>query len=179
VVIFALASIVFGLKKIYSTDSGKYFFDSLFLKLPVVGNLLQKVAIARFTRTFGTLIKSGVPILLSLEIVEESSGNAVLARSVKKIQDEVRQGGMIHKPLESIRLFPPMVTSMIAVGEETGELDTMLSKIADFYDTEVESGVEALTSLIEPFMMVFLGGMIGAIIVGMYLPMFKIFEIVK
>lgn len=176
--IIAVAALIFGFKKLYSLPAGKYFFDNLFLKLPVFGSLIKKIAISRFTRTFGTLIKSGVPILQALEIVEDSSGNAVLAKAVKHVQDEVRQGGMIHVPLESSTIFPPMVTSMIAIGEETGELDTMLSKIADFYDMEVESGIESLTSLLEPLMIVFLGGMVGAVIVGMYLPMFKIFEVI-
>jgi len=177
--IISFGAFGYGFKKIYSLERGKYFFDKLFLGLPIIGGLLQKVAVARFTRTFGTLIKSGVPILTSLEIVEEASGNAVLAKAVREVKEEVKQGGMIHKPLEKSEIFPPMVTSMIAVGEETGELDLMLSKIADFYDAEVESGVESLTSLLEPIMMVFLGGMVGAVIVGMYLPMFKMFDAVS
>ena len=176
--ILALIAIGFGLARLYSIEAGKYFFDGLFLKVPVVGGLIQKIAIARFTRTFGTLIKSGVPILTALEIVEDSSGNAVVARVIKEIQSEVKQGGLISKPMESSIVFPPMVTSMISVGEETGALDEMLAKIADFYDSEVESAIESLTSLLEPFMMVFLGGMVGAVIVGMYLPLFKIFEVV-
>jgi len=174
--LISLGAIGFGISKIHATEGGRYFFDTMLLKIPVVGNLIQKIAIARFTRTFGTLIKSGVPILTALEIVEDSSGNAVVAKVIREIQTEVTQGGMVHKPLENSWVFPPMVTSMISIGEETGDLDAMLTKIADFYDTEVESGIEALTSLLEPFMMVFLGGMIGAVIVGMYLPMFKIFE---
>lgn len=174
----SLGSIVYGFKKIYSLEKGKYFFDKVFLGVPIFGSILQQLAIARFTRTFGTLIKSGVPILTSLEIVEESSGNAIYAEAVREVKDEVEQGGMVHKPLEKSGIFPPMVTSMIAVGEETGELDLMLSKIADFYDTEVEAAVEGLTSLLEPIMMVLLGGMVGAVIVGMYLPMFKIFDAV-
>ena len=176
--ILALIAIGFGLARLYSIEAGKYFFDGLFLKVPVVGGLIQKIAIARFTRTFGTLIKSGVPILTALEIVEDSSGNAVVARVIKEIQSEVKQGGLISKPMESSIVFPPMVTSMISVGEETGALDEMLAKIADFYDSEVESAIESLTSLLEPFMMVFLGGMVGAVIVGMYRPLFKIFEVV-
>ena len=175
----SFGAVGYGFKKIYSLERGKYFFDKLFLGLPIVGNLLQKVAVARFTRTLGTLIKSGVPILTSLDIVEEASGNAVLAKAVREVSEEVKQGEMIHKPLEKCDIFQPMVTSMIAVGEETGELDLMLSKIADFYDSEVESGVESLTSLLEPLMMVFLGGMVGAVIVGMYLPMFKMFDAIK
>ncbi|HSA06702.1 MAG TPA: type II secretion system F family protein [Candidatus Gastranaerophilales bacterium] len=176
VFLIAIAAIIFGLLRIYSTSAGKYFFDGIFLKIPILGGLLQKISISRFTRTFGTLIKSGVPILTALEIVEDSAGNAVIAKSVRHVKNEIKQGGMIYKPLEDSPVFPPMVVSMIAVGEETGELDVMLTKIADFYDTEVEVGVEALTSMLEPFMMVFLGGMVGAVIVGMYLPMFKIFE---
>lgn len=177
-VILSLGAVGYGFKKIYSLERGKYFFDKLFLGVPIVGGLMKKVAVARFTRTFGTLIKSGVPILTSLEIVEESSGNAVLAKCVREVKEEVKQGGMIHTTLDKSDIFPPMVTSMIAVGEETGELDLMLTKIADFYDSEVESGVESLTSLLEPVMMVFLGGMVGAVIVGMYLPMFKMFDAV-
>lgn len=177
--VIAIISIVIGLMRLYSTEKGKYFFDAMLLKTPVFGGLVQKISISRFTRTFGTLLKSGVPILTALEIVEDSAGNAVVAESVRKVQDEIKQGGMIHTPLEASPVFPPMVVSMIAVGEETGELDSMLAKIADFYDVEVETGIEALTSMLEPFMMVFLGGMIGAIIVGMYLPMFKIFEVLN
>lgn len=177
--ILGIIAICFGISKIYSIEKGRFVIDTILLKFPVIGNLLQKIAISRFTRTFGTLIKSGVPILSALEIVRDSSGNAVVARVINQIQNEVKQGGMIHKPLEGSWVFPPMVTSMISIGEETGELDDMLTKVADFYDTEVEAGVESLTSLIEPFMMVFLGGMVGAVIVGMYLPMFQIFDALK
>lgn len=180
--IFIILTIIaagFGLSRLYSTPKGKYFFDGLFLKIPVIGGLIQIIAISRFTRTFGTLIKSGVPILTSLEIVEDSSGNAVISEAIKNIQEEIKQGGMIHTPLEKSPVFPPMVVSMIAVGEETGELDLMLTKVADFYDTEAEAGIDGLTSMLEPFMMVFIGGMIGAVIVGMYLPMFKIFEVMR
>lgn len=178
-VILAVVAVWFGLSRIYSTEPGRYFFDTVFLKLPVLGDVVQKLAIARFTRTFGTLIKSGVPIITALEIVEDSSGNAVVAKVIKEVQTEVLQGGLIHTPLERSWVFPPMVTSMVSIGEETGELDSMLAKIADFYDAEVETAIEALTSLIEPFMMVTLGGMIGAVIVGMYLPMFQIFEAMR
>lgn len=175
-VIAVVVGLVFLFKQIYSTDTGKFVIDKYSMKLPVFGDLLQKVAIARFTRTFGTLVRSGVPILNCLEIVEESAGNAVLARVVNDVKTEVSQGGTISDPLERSPLFPPMVCSMIAIGEETGELDAMLSKIADFYDMEVETAVGALTSLMEPIMIVVLGGAVGAVIVGMYLPLFKIFE---
>lgn len=178
-IIFIFMSVAYGFKKFYDTSFGKYIVDKISLRLPVFGNLLQKLAVARFSRALGTLIRSGVPILTALEIVQDSSGNAVLSRAISSIRNEVKQGGTINAPLEKARIFPPMVVSMIAVGEETGELDIMLTKIADFYDDEVELAVNALTSLLEPIMMVFLGTMIGAVIVGMYLPMFKIFEAVK
>ncbi|MEW5820163.1 MAG: type II secretion system F family protein [Cyanobacteriota bacterium] len=176
VIILAVIGLVFLFKQIYATDTGRYYIDKISLKVPVFGDLFKKVAVARFTRTFGTLVRSGVPILSSLEIVEESAGNAVLARVVAEVRDEVSQGGRISDPLDRSPLFPPMVVSMIAIGEETGELDAMLSKIADFYDMEVEGAVNALTSLLEPLMIVVLGGMVGAVIVGMYLPLFKIFD---
>lgn len=175
-IIGVLVALAFILKQIYSTENGRYQIDNLVLKVPVFGDLMKKVAVARFTRTFGTLVKSGVPILNSLEIVEESAGNAVLARVVNSVRSEVTQGGTISDPLLRSGLFPAMVVSMIAIGEETGELDAMLTKIADFYDIEVETAVSTMTSLIEPMMIVVLGGLVGAVIVGMYLPMFKIFE---
>lgn len=178
-VLISLGSVGYGFKKIYSLEKGKIFFDKIFIGLPVIGSILRQIAIARFTRTLGTLLKSGVPILTSLEITEESSGNAVFTKAIKEVGEEVKQGGMIYLPLEKSGIFPPMVTSMIAIGEETGELDLMLSKIADFYDMEIEAAVEGLTSLLEPVMMVFLGGMVGAVIVGMYLPMFKIFDAIN
>ena len=178
-IFFALLCVVYGFKKIYSIEQGRYAIDNFALKVPVFGGLLKKVSVARFTRTLGTLIKSGVPILASLEIVEKAAGNAVFAKIVNNIHNEVKQGGTISCVLEKNKVFPPMVTSMISVGEETGELDSMLTKISDFYDSEVEAAVDALTSLLEPLMMVFLGGMVGAVIVGMYLPMFKIFDAIK
>lgn len=179
VIIVSIVAIVIGCKKFYATEIGKYNVDKVLLKMPVLGPLFQKIAVARFSRTFGTLIKSGVPILTALDIVKEASGNAVIAKAIAAAYKEVEQGGMINQPLEKANVFPPMVISMIAVGEETGQLDLMLTKIANFYDEEVSATVDSLTSLIEPIMMVFLGGMVGAIIVGMYLPMFKIFDAVR
>lgn len=175
-VIAAIVGLVILFRQVYSTDTGRYYIDDFVLKLPVFGDLMKKVAVARFTRTFGTLVRSGVPILSSLEIVEESAGNAVLGRVVAQVREEVTQGGTISDPLSRSPIFPAMVVSMISIGEETGELDAMLTKIADFYDMEVETAVAALTSLLEPMMIVVLGGMVGAVIVGMYLPLFKIFE---
>lgn len=176
VVIAAVIGFIFLFKQVYSTEKGRYQIDKFSLKLPVFGSLFKKVAVARFTRTFGTLVKSGVPILYALEIVEQSAGNAVLAKVVASVREEVTQGGTINEPLSRTPLFPPMVVSMIAIGEETGELDAMLEKIADFYDMEVEGAVNALTSLLEPLMIVVLGGLVGAVIVGMYLPLFAIFD---
>jgi type IV pilus assembly protein PilC len=178
-IIFTIGLIIFAFKNFYSSKNGRYIVDNLSLKVPVLGSLIKKISVARFSRTFGTLVKSGVPILTSLDIVEESSGNAVLARAVRSVKDEVKQGGLISTQLDKSKLFPPMVVSMISVGEETGELDSMLTKVADFYDDEVEAAVEALTSLLEPLMMVFMGAMIGAVIIGMYLPMFKLFDAIK
>lgn len=176
VIIGAVIGLVFLFNRIYSTKQGRYTLDSIFLKVPVFGDLLKKVAVARFTRTFGTLVKSGVPILNALDIVETTAGNAVLEQVVSVVKSEVTQGGTISDPLQRSQLFPAMVVSMISIGEETGELDAMLTKIADFYDVEVEAAVSTMTSLIEPLMIVVLGGLVGAVIVGMYLPMFKIFE---
>jgi type IV pilus assembly protein PilC len=153
--------------------------DPLKFKLPVFGALFQKVALARFTRNFGTLLKAGVPILTALDIVGDTSGNVVIARAVADVKESVRQGTGMAKPLGQHPVFPEMVVQMIAVGEDTGALDTMLGKIADFYDQEVEATTEQLMSLIEPLMIVVLGVVVGGMIVAMYLPMFKIFDVIK
>lgn len=164
----------FFLRRYYQTSVGRYQIDSLKLSIPMFGELIKKVAIARFSRTFGTLIRAGVPMLNALEVVKETAGNAVVAHSVDKIYDEVRQGGSISAPMAKSKIFPPMVTQMVAVGEETGRLDDMLSKVADFYDMEVENSVEQLTSMLEPIMVVGIGGIVGSIVVGMYLPIFTV-----
>ncbi len=168
-----------GIAKWYQTEDGRYKIDAFLLTLPVFGDLLKKVAIARFSRTFGTLIHSGVPMLSSLEVVKETAGNAVIMRSIENVHNEVRQGGTVSKPLSRDPIFPPMVTQMVAIGEETGRMDEMLEKIADFYDVEVENSVEALTSLLEPIMVVGIGGIVGAVVIGMYLPIFTIINQVK
>lgn len=164
----------FFLRRYYQTSIGRFQIDSLKLSIPMFGELIKKVAIARFSRTFGTLIRAGVPMLNALEVVKDTAGNAVVARSVDKIYDEVRQGGSISGPMAKSKIFPPMVTQMVAVGEETGRLDDMLSKVADFYDMEVENSVEQLTSMLEPIMVVGIGGIVGSIVVGMYLPIFTV-----
>lgn len=151
----------------------------ILLKMPVIGTLIRKVAVAKFTRTLGTLISSGVPILDGLEIVARTANNKVIEAAVMKTRDSIREGKTISEPLSETKVFPPMVVQMISVGEQTGALDAMLSKIADFYDDEVDNAVAALTSLLEPVMMVFLGGTVGFLVVSMYLPVFKMAEVVK
>ena len=143
------------------------------MKTPIVGTLLRKVAVAKFSRTLGTMLQSGVPILDSLNVVARTAGNKIIERAVFRVADAIQEGRSIVEPLEETGVFPSMVVQMINVGESTGALDTMLSKIADFYDEEVDQAVENLTSAIEPLMMVFLGGMIGGLVVAMYLPIFS------
>jgi len=153
--------------------------DALALKLPVFGSLLRKVAVARFSRTLGTMISSGVPILDALDICARTAGNKVIEGALQRTRSAISEGRTIAEPLEASGAFPGMVVQMIAVGEQTGAMDAMLGKIADFYDEEVDTAVEALTSLLEPVMMVFLGGSIGAILIAMYLPIFKLAENIK
>jgi type IV pilus assembly protein PilC len=150
--------------------------DALVLRMPIFGPLLQKVAVARFTRTLGTMIASGVPILDGLEIVARTAGNMVIEEALMDVRAAISEGKTIAEPLAESEVFPGMVTQMIAVGEETGAMETMLGKIADFYDEEVDQAVDALTSLLEPVMMVFLGGTVGGLLIAMYLPIFKIAE---
>jgi type IV pilus assembly protein PilC len=162
------------IRKIYQTDKGRLFFDRYSLKMPVFGVLLRKVAVAKFTRTLSTMLHSGVPILEALQVVAKTSGNMIIENAVFRVADSIAEGRPIAEPLEESGVFPNMVVQMINVGETVGALDSMLEKIADFYDEEVDQAVENLTAMIEPFMMVFLGGMIGGIVVAMYLPIFKV-----
>lgn len=154
-------------------------YQPFFLKAPVFGPLVQKIAVARFSRNFGSMIRSGVPILQALEIVGQASGNIVIEDATRAVQQSVRRGESLARPLAEHRVFPPMVTQMIAVGEDTGALDEMLDKIADFYDQEVESTTEQLTSLIEPIMIAVLGGMIGGMVIALYMPIFNVFELIE
>ncbi len=171
----AFLIIVFIVITLYrKTRAGAYNWDLMILKLPVFGILARKAAVAKFARTLGTLIKSGVPIMDALETVAKTSGNLVLEKAVNNARDSVREGKTLTQPLKESKVFPPMVTQMINVGEETGALDTMLSKIADFYEDEVDAAVEGLTSIIEPILIVFLGVTIGFIVVAMFMPMFEI-----
>jgi type IV pilus assembly protein PilC len=153
--------------------------DPLKLRIPVFGSLFQRIALARFARNLGTMTRSGVPILQSLDIVADTTGNVVLGRAVRDVQDSVRGGESLAKPLEKHPVFPAMVVQMMAVGEDTGALDTMLMKISEFYDQEVEATTESLTALIEPLMIAGLGGIVGAMIIAMYMPIFKIFDLVQ
>jgi type IV pilus assembly protein PilC len=175
-----MGAAVFGFLRWKKTEHGRRIWGRISLRLPAkIGDVLQKVALARFARTLGTLSAAGVPILQALEITATSSGNWVIENALLKSRDAIREGIPIYKPLESEPVFPPMVTRMIAVGEETGDVDGMLGKIADFYESEVDATVKALTSIIEPLMIVVVGIIVGGIIVAMYLPMFKIFELVE
>jgi type IV pilus assembly protein PilC len=162
------------------TENGRKAVDPAMLKIPArIGDIVQKVALARFARTLGTLSAAGVPILQSLEITATSSGNYVIEKALLKSREAIREGLPIYQPLEEEWVFPPMVTRMIAVGEETGDIDGMLAKIAQFYESEVDAAVKALTSIIEPLMIVVVGAIVGGIIIAMYLPMFQIFELIE
>ena len=175
----AVVLAIFAVKKIYKTEKGQKKIDGLLLKLPVFGLMIKKVAVAKFTRTLGTMLQSGVPILDALNIVGRTSGNKVIETAVFRVADSISEGRPIAEPLEETGVFPSMVVQMINVGESVGALDIMLEKIANFYDEEVDQSVDNLTAMIEPFMMVFLGGMIGGLVVAMYLPIFQMGSIVS
>ncbi len=165
-------------KKFYATPKGKLLVDKMLLKTPVFGTLIRKVAVAKFTRTLGTLINSGVPIIEALNVAAGTAGNKVVENAIRAVKASISEGRTIAQPLLESGVFPNMVVQMISVGETTGALDSMLNKIADFYDEEVNTAVDGLTSMIEPFMIVFLGGTIGSIIIAMYLPIFKMAGVV-
>jgi len=165
--------VFFTIKKIYASEKGRIKMDAMFLKMPVAGPLIRKVAVSKFTRTLSTMLQSGVPILDALQVVAKTAGNKVIEAAVFRVADSIAEGRPIAEPLEESGVFPKMVVQMINVGESVGALDTMLSKIADFYDGEVDQAVENLTAMIEPLMMVVLGGMIGGLVIAMYLPIFS------
>jgi type IV pilus assembly protein PilC len=167
-------------KKLRANNAGmRLRFDKVKLRVPIFGELFRKVALSRFTRTLALLLKAGVPVLQALDIVSETTGNEVLARAAQEVKESVRSGESMSSPLERHKVFPPMVVQMIAVGEDTGALDAMLDKISDFYDQDVEATTEQLTSLIEPVMIAILGGIVGAMVIALYMPMFKIFDLIK
>ncbi len=179
--ILLVGSIVFAVVwgRIKHQHKVRSFVDPLKLRIPVFGPLFAKVALARFSRNLGTMLKSGVPILQSLEIVGETSGNLVLERAAKDVQESVRKGEALAAPLAEHQVFPTMMVQMLAVGEDTGAMDTMLGKLADFYDQEVEATTEALTALIEPLMIAVLGSLIGSMIIALYMPIFKVFDLIE
>jgi len=179
VLVISAVGITIAFKRFYKTNVGKTKIDGLLLKIPVLGMVLRKGAVARFTRTLGTLISSGVPILNGLDITGKTSGNKVIEDAVMATRESISQGNTISDPLKKSGVFPPMVTSMIAVGEQTGALDEMLEKIANFYDDEVDTAVDALTAVIEPAMIVVMGGVVGGMLIAMYLPMFKLINVVS
>ncbi len=179
ILVISGVGITIAFKRFYKTNVGKTKIDGLMLKIPILGMVLRKGAVARFTRTLGTLISSGVPILNGLEITGKTSGNKVIEDAVMATRESISQGNTISDPLKKSGVFPPMVTSMIAVGEQTGALDEMLEKIANFYDDEVDTAVDALTAVIEPAMIVVMGGVVGGMLIAMYLPMFKLINVVS
>jgi len=168
--------VIIVLKVYYKTTGGRYLIDKLTLKLPVLGLVLKKIAVARFCRTLATLVSSGVPILEGLDITARTSGNAIIEEAILKTRKSVEEGKTITAPLEESGIFPGMVTQMIGVGEQVGALDSMLGKIADFYEDEVDEAVANLMSMLEPIIIVFLGATIGGIVIAMYMPMFTLIQ---
>jgi type IV pilus assembly protein PilC len=178
VLLAGLAVAFVAFRRYYSTKQGRASVDRFLLKVPVLGPVLLKASIARFTRTLGTLVSSGVPILEGLEITAKAAGNTVVKNAVMKTRSSISSGQTIAGPLRESEVFPPMVVQMISVGEETGALDEMLSKVADFYDEEVDSAVDQMTSVIEPLMIVLMGGIVGVMLIAMYLPIFKLVSVI-
>lgn len=172
-------ALIFAIKRFHATEVGRTKIDGFLLKLPALGIVIRKGSVARFTRTLGTLISSGVPILNGLEITARTSGNKIIENAVMATKESISQGNTISEPLKKSGVFPPMVTQMIGVGEQTGALDEMLEKIANFYDDEVDTAVDSLTAIIEPAMIVVMGGVVGGMLIAMYLPMFKLIAVVS
>ncbi|OGP35200.1 MAG: pilus assembly protein PilC [Deltaproteobacteria bacterium GWC2_65_14] len=178
VLLAAVVAGVLGIRWYYGKETGRRRIDGILLRAPIFGSLIQRISVARFSRTLGTMVASGVPILESMDIVARSAGNKVIEEAILKARQSISEGKTIAEPLAESKVFPAMVTQMVAVGEATGALDTMLNKIADFYDDEVDAAVGALTALLEPMLMVFLGVVIGGLVVAMYLPIFKLAGVV-
>jgi type IV pilus assembly protein PilC len=174
IMLIVIPAIGYGIRQYYGTDKGRHVIDSLLLKVPILGNILQKVAVARFCRTLSTLLSSGVPILDGLDITARTAGNAIIEDAIQSTRTSIERGETISGPLRETKVFPSMVVQMINVGETTGALDTMLAKIADFYEEEVDSAVAGLLTLLEPVMMAVLGGIVGGIVIAMYMPIFAL-----
>ncbi|NRD49664.1 type II secretion system F family protein [Corallococcus exiguus] len=177
--VVGIAAVVFSFTWSYRQPKGRKFWDKVFLKMPLFGDVLRKVAVARFTRTLGTMISSGVPILDALDVTAKTAGNRTVEEAIYYVRGKIAEGKNIAGPLLETKVFPSMVVQMIGVGEATGAMDTMLNKIADFYDDEVDTAVSALTSMIEPLLMVFLGGVVGGFLIAMYLPIFSLAGAIK
>jgi type IV pilus assembly protein PilC len=176
----AIGGIVFALRRYKKTEQGRQKWDTLKLKIPMkIGDVVQKIALARFSRTLSTLVAAGVDIITALEITGGTAGNWVLEKSLVTIRERVHEGVPISEPLADDPIFPPMVSQMVKIGEETGELDKMLGKVADFYEDEVDASIQSLTSIIEPILMIGVGVMVGTIVISMYLPMFKLLTLIK
>ena len=173
-IVVAIVGSVIGIKVWYGTEQGRFVIDSIVLKLPVIGLLMRKIAVARFTRTLGTLIASGVPILEGLDITARTAGNAVVERALQRVRKSLEEGKSLTEPLKDSEVFPGMVTQMISVGEQTGAMDAMLQKIADFYEDEVDAAVKDLLTALEPIMIVFLGVVVGGVVISMYMPLFSL-----
>jgi len=179
VIVAVIVGLVIAFRRIKMTKKGRYAIDSFKLKMPYVGTLFHKTAMSKFSRSLGALISSGVPILGALEITGETTGNMAVTRALDHVRESVKEGETIARPLDESGVFPPMVTQMIAIGEETGALDVMLLKISQFYDSEVNAGVDSLTATLEPLLMMFLGGSVGFIVIALYLPIFKVITMIK
>jgi type IV pilus assembly protein PilC len=180
VVLVAIIGLIYLIRRLKRTDQGREVWDRLKLRVPLgIGEIVRKLAVARFSRTFGTLISSGVPILQAIEITGQAAGNAVIEKAMKEVQQSVKEGQSITAPLANVPVFPAMVTQMISVGEETGSLDAMLGKIADFYEDEVNASIKSLTSILEPVLMLFVGALVGTVVISMYLPIFNMMNIIK
>jgi type IV pilus assembly protein PilC len=173
-IVMAFVGAIVGIKVWYGTEQGRFVIDSIVLKLPVIGLLMRKIAVARFTRTLGTLIASGVPILEGLDITARTAGNAVVERALQQVRKSLEEGKSLTEPLKDSEVFPGMVTQMISVGEQTGAMDAMLQKIADFYEEEVDAAVKDLLTALEPIMIVFLGVVVGGVVISMYMPLFSL-----
>ena len=179
VIVIVIIGMVIVFRRIKATKAGRLAIDRVKLRMPVVGTLFHKTAMSRFSRTLGTLLASGVPILGALEITGDTTGNAVVTQALDNVREGVKEGETIASPLTEAKVFPPMVTQMIAIGEETGALDVMLAKVAEFYDSEVNTAVDGLTAMMEPILIVFLGGSVGLIVVALYMPIFKIITMIQ
>jgi type IV pilus assembly protein PilC len=180
IILVVIVAAVYGLIRLKHTDRGQHVWDRFKLRIPMgIGAIVQKLAIARFSRTLGTLITSGVPILQAIEITGQAAGNVVIEDAMVGVEQSVKEGQSITEPLSHVKVFPAMVTQMISVGEETGSLDAMLGKIADFYEDEVNAAVKSLTSILEPILMLFVGALVGTVVISMYLPIFNMMNIVK